>query len=90
MRNEKEAAIKARDFLIDQIGEEKFIIVVFSKNDKWGRPLARFYKSYLDIPKKKSINQAMIDSGHAVPYDGGKKVVFADWNLTSVAAKTRM
>jgi len=59
-------AIDAKEFLSSQI-LNKVITVEFKENDKYGRPLVNIW---ID---KISINNLMIDKGHAKSYDGGTK-----------------
>ena len=60
--------------------KENFISLVKTKNnlvylnchkfDKYGRVLVTLYTNKFS---KKSINDIMIETGHGIPYDGGKK-----------------
>jgi micrococcal nuclease len=63
---EKEAAIKARDYLSNLI-LGKFIIVDVIKYDKYGRLLSDIF---LD---KILLNKLLVDKGYAKQYDGGTK-----------------
>lgn len=46
---------------------QKLVFIRFKKFEKFGRALADVY---IDKRSKKSINQILIDEGHAVPYHG--------------------
>ena len=66
----KKKAIKAKEFLADQIGD-KVIWAEIKGFDKYGRVLADFYiKNMFD---KIHINKLMIEKKHGIPYFGGTK-----------------
>lgn len=67
--DEKQAAIKARDFLRDMI-LEKIVYVEFFNFDKYGRSLANIY---LDENKIECVNNVMLNNQHGVAYFGGTK-----------------
>ena len=67
-KEEKEIAIKARDFL-KEIILNKIVILKNIKTEKYGRLLCDIYI----INMEKSINSIMIEKRLAVKYDGGKK-----------------
>jgi micrococcal nuclease len=65
----------ARDFLETQIKVGDTVTVKTYKNptDKYGRWLGDVYSQNPVLSTLKSINQIMIDTGHAVEYHGGAK-----------------
>lgn len=65
--NEKKKAIEARDFLHNLI-YEKIVLVKFSKNGKFGRPLIEVF-----LPSGESISQIMINKKYAKKYLGKSK-----------------
>jgi micrococcal nuclease len=71
---ERELAKHARDALSDKI-YGRFIELKNIDMEKYGRILADVY---LD---NEHINQWLIDSNFAVPYDGGTKYRPADWGI---------
>lgn len=72
---EKEAAIKSRDFLANLILGQ-IITATFYREEKYGRLLADLYISeYEDT----SLNQILVEKGHAYSYTGKTKVSFDDW-----------
>jgi len=70
--DEKEKAILARDFLANLILDE-IIFIKLGDFDKYGRLLGDIYLSKDDT---KSINELMIEKGHAYEYNGGTKKKF--------------
>lgn len=66
---EKALAIEARDFVSDLV-KDKVVEVSIRKKGKYGRWLCEIFVD------GKSLNQMLIDSGYAKPYDGGKR---EDW-----------
>jgi len=66
--NEKQLAIKARDFLRELI-LDKIIIIECLDFDKYGRLLGNLFIEGNDI----SISNMMIEKGFAKAYDGGTK-----------------
>lgn len=61
---------EARDFLAEMI-MEKVVWMEMKKNDKWGRILAEIW---LNKGDSKSVNDLMLESKYAKPYNGkGKK-----------------
>ena len=66
--NEKQLAVKARDFLRDLI-LDKIIIIECLDFDKYGRLLGNLFIEGNDI----SISNMMIEKGYAKAYDGGTK-----------------
>lgn len=80
---EKKKATEARDYLHSLVFGKDLEIEFFGYC-KYGRPLAVLYAKHVSTPawccKSKStfmnVNDAMLQSGHAVPYFGGKKGPF--------------
>jgi micrococcal nuclease len=72
---EKEIAIRARDALSAKI-LNRTITLRNVTTEKYGRLLANVY---LD---DECINDWMLKNGHAVPYDGGKKLRPDEWGIT--------
>jgi endonuclease YncB( thermonuclease family) len=76
----KAASRLVKERLTAKIPPGSVIVVVFAKEGKYGRLLGtayttrRFFGSYY---KNKNINRWLIDSGYALPYDGGTKTVFS-------------
>jgi endonuclease YncB( thermonuclease family) len=64
--NNKEAALKARDFLREKI-LDKVVKISCGEFDKYGRLLVHIFCEELDI------NAIMLSTGHAKPYFGGTK-----------------
>lgn len=65
----KKLAVAARDRLLELCKlNPKGVRIVLGKNDKYGRPLARFY-----MDDGRCINNIMIKEGHGYAYYGGKK-----------------
>ena len=64
--NNKEAGLKARDFLREKI-LDKVVKLSCGEFDKYGRLLVNIIYEDIDI------NALMISSGHAKPYFGGSK-----------------
>ena len=64
--------IEARDWLraLLPVGSEVVAITQKDRGDKYGRMLATLY---LPADPVISINQQLIDAGHAVAYDGGAR-----------------
>jgi endonuclease YncB( thermonuclease family) len=71
--SEKYAACVARDYLRSLI-DDQIVWAEFGAMDKYGRPLVSIFKDRLYV------NKHMIDKGHAVTYDGGKK---KEWTNSS-------
>ena len=66
--NEKQLAVKARDFLRELI-LDKIIIIECLDFDKYGRLLGNLFIEGNDV----SISNMMIEKGYAKAYDGGTK-----------------
>jgi endonuclease YncB( thermonuclease family) len=66
---EKEKAVKSKEYLANKI-LNKIIIVDCGGFDKYGRLLATIYPQ---DNENKSLNDEMIECGHAKAYDGGTK-----------------
>lgn len=70
---EKERGYKAKNFLKDLI-EGKTVIVHTVKKGKFGRWLGVLWLYEEDMTELgQSLNDLMIQEGHAVAYDGGKR-----------------
>lgn len=65
-KTDKVAADAATAFLSDVLKEQGLAVHTYGK-DKYGRRLCTF------ITVKGNVNLRMIEAGHAVPYDGGKR-----------------
>lgn len=65
-----DAAKKAREYLKSLI-LDKIVFVKFTKEEKYGRLMGELFTE----PNGQSINQLMIESGHANFYNGGKKSI---------------
>lgn len=68
---EKQAGLAAKAFLIETLTKANAIEVESTKTGKWGRWLADIYIEYEGMSV--SVNELMITSGHAKPYNGGKR-----------------
>jgi endonuclease YncB( thermonuclease family) len=69
---EKEMAIKARDF-VSNLVMNKYIKLENIKNEKYGRILADVYI------ENTHLNQLLLDERYAVKYDGGTKIKPNSW-----------
>ncbi len=70
---EKERGYKAKNFLKDLI-EGKTVVVHTVKKGKFGRWLGVLWLYQEDMTELgQSLNDLMIQEGHAVAYDGGKR-----------------
>ena len=65
-KDEKVAALAARDYLSSEI-QEKIVILKCGKFDKYGRLLGTI------IHDRQNMNEKMISLGHGYVYDGGTK-----------------
>lgn len=76
---EKRQAIAAKDFLREQI-ENKIVRVQCYGNDKYGRLLVEIFVrgAFLET----NVNRLMVQSRHAVEYDGGKKSEYDSENFS--------
>lgn len=76
---EKEAAVKAKDYLMEIFNETYGLVWVRGMGlDKYGRLLATVHKSRKDaVDNKNSFNDRMIEAGHGYPYTGGTKEKFS-------------
>jgi micrococcal nuclease len=62
------AGLAAKEWLVSQIENKRVQIeTVRDTTEKYGRYLARI------IVNGKDVNQALVEAGHAVPYNGGKR-----------------
>jgi endonuclease YncB( thermonuclease family) len=67
--NERIAGENAKTFLLELLGEVNEIELKNFKWDKWGgRLLGEVYVDEVNV------NDLMLESGHAVPYDGGSRL----------------
>ena len=75
LASEKKAAQKARSFLIDLLKANgfQFDIGDVGYGKYAGRILADVFI------EGKNVSESMIEAGHAIAYEGGKKVHFDDW-----------
>lgn len=64
----KAAIAYAANWLVSS-GNRVMVYTIKDKREKYGRMLAVIYHD----PGAKSLNDALIHAGHAVPYDGGKR-----------------
>lgn len=69
-----ERSAEARGALIELLAHYtgNWFPIIVSKTDKFGRWLVTI-PLYLEAEPGATINQRMIDSGHAKPYNGGKR-----------------
>lgn len=67
----KEAGLAAKHFLIETLTDADSIQVESEKTGKFGRWLGIIYFNHSGISV--SANELMITSGHAKPYNGGKR-----------------
>jgi micrococcal nuclease len=65
-KTDKAAADAATAFLANALQEENLFVNTYGK-DKYGRRLCRFFTV------NGNVNLRMIEAGHAVAYDGGKR-----------------
>ncbi len=72
---EKQAAIAARDALIQKLGD-MIVLIDCGPFDKYGRILITMYTGSAE--NSVNVNEWMLEQGHGVPYDGGTKTPFAD------------
>lgn len=70
--NEKEIAIKAKEYLVKEIFDKEITLKKVD-TEKYGRLLAYVYLG------KRCMNVELMVNNLAVPYDGGKKIVPDDW-----------
>ncbi len=71
---EKEAAYEARDRVRDLILDKQITIHSIAKPDKYGRLLVNVWTE-----DGRCVNDLLIAEKHAVPYDGGTKISWANW-----------
>lgn len=62
--------LEARDFLRTLFDPKAELILNSHSLDKYGRTLGT-----ITLPDGRDVSQVMLDSGHAVPYEGGPRVV---------------
>lgn len=71
---EKEAAYAARDRVRDLILDTEVVVQSLTKPDKYGRLLVKVWTE-----DGTCVNDLLISEGHAITYDGGKKVPWSEW-----------
>ncbi len=72
---EKEAAYKARDRVRGLVLGKMVTLQSISKPDKYGRLLVRIWSG-----DGQCVNDLLLSEGHAIAYDGGKKLSWAEWS----------
>ena len=77
---EKAAAIRAKNALVDKINNQ-LIYMECDEFDKYGRILATIYLWHNGAIGE-NLNEWMIKQGHGIPYNGKKKIQYADWIAT--------
>ena len=66
--------LAARDHLVSLISNKTvFVATRKDKAEKYGRLLGTFFLTVEDKIAGRSVNQAMVEAGHARPYEGGGK-----------------
>ena len=71
---EKEAAMRARDFLANWLPTSRPIRLQIHGTDKYGRLLVSYTHNGISLAQCMiEIAQCMIENGHGVAYDGGSK-----------------
>lgn len=80
---EKEVAKKVRTFVHDRcFGKDLWITC--GEFDKYGRVLCDIFFSEQDLKERKnSLTEVLVDKGYAYKYDGGTKLLFEEWYLTT-------
>lgn len=71
---EKEAAYAARDRVRELILDKWVTLQSIEKPDKYGRLLVQIWTDD-DV----NVNDLLVEEGHAISYDGGTKISWADW-----------
>jgi len=71
---EKEAAYKARDRVRELVHDKQITIHSIAKPDKYGRLLVKVWTD-----DGQCVNDLLLAENHAVPYDGGSKISWANW-----------
>jgi micrococcal nuclease len=67
----KLAGLEARDYLSELINQKKVCIKTLKDSgDKYGRLLAKIYTGLPGSGDEECVNDLMLASGHAQPYDG--------------------
>lgn len=71
----KPGGIEARDYLrgLLPVGREVVIRTVKDADDKYGRLLAEINLMTDWVEHSPTVNERLIDAGHAKPYDGGPR-----------------
>ena len=70
MNNPDGSGVAARAYITTLLNGPLIIQTAKDRKEKYGRYLATIYVGGSTV----SVNQQMLDSGHAVPYDGGSPV----------------
>lgn len=63
------AGVAARDYITTLLKGPLIVQTVKDRKEKYGRYLATIFVGGSTV----SVNQQMLESGHAVPYDGGSR-----------------
>ena len=71
---EKEAAYAARDRVRELILDKWVTVESVAKPDKYGRLLVRIWTE-----DGQCVNDLLIEEKHAIAYNGGTKISWADW-----------
>jgi micrococcal nuclease len=61
------AAVQSKEYLMGLLPEEMEVTIISKKLDKYGRPVVFFLA---ESNKYRTVNDLMIDAGHAVIYKG--------------------
>ena len=69
---EKKKGLKAKEFTKEMLCNSEEILIDSYGKGKYGRVLAEIFIK----GEEKSLNELLIENGHAYEYDGGKKKVF--------------
>lgn len=73
VKEQKESALKAKQHLVNLLELDKYMVKVECKHfDKYGRLLVILYSSQFD----KSLNEKLVEDGHAYRYFGDTKKVW--------------
>lgn len=81
------AACQAGILRLEEIIKDKVVRVVIGKYDKYGRPLATLYSLEPIEDDITCINDYLIRYRYVKPYDGGKKSIWSDEELSVVGTK---
>jgi micrococcal nuclease len=78
---EKQAGLKVKQFLIDNIEGKTIYTKTIKADEKYGRYLAEIYLNETDT---KSLNQIMIEKGYVRTYNGKAKIAWTDEELNKI------